>query len=113
MHIGRTILAFLITVSLAVVPIVGAFSMPNDQVAASEPAITSAHHCCDNEGTLADPTIKECRAAAGCFAKCFNFYAVEISSPMIHPANGGKESIFVDQAVLSPAGSPPFRPPRA
>jgi hypothetical protein len=112
MRIGRTILALLVAVSLAMVPIVGAFSMPNEQVPASEPAITSAHHCCD-EDTPADHAMKDCQAAAGCFAKCFTFYAVEISSPMIHPATGGKESIFADQAVLSPAGSPPFRPPRA
>jgi hypothetical protein len=112
MSIGRTILAFLVTVSLALVPIIGAFSMPSDQLTASEPVITSAHHCCD-EDTPADHTMKDCQAAAGCFAKCFNFYAEEISGPMIQPANGGKESVFADQAVLSPAGNPPFRPPRS
>ncbi len=112
MQLARTILAILIALSLAVLPMARAFALPKGEVAASELVVASAHDCCDHEGMPAEHGSKECQAAAGCFAKCFNFGAVEISGATVHPPAGGTESIFVDKNFLSPTGSPPFRPPR-
>ena len=112
MQISRTILACLVALSLAMLPIAGAFAVQKDEAATSELVVASAHDCCDHEGMPADHAMKDCQAAAGCFGKCFNFCAVTISSATIQPPIGGMEFVFVSKTFVSPTGAPPFRPPR-
>jgi len=112
MRIGRTILAFSIALSLAMLPIAGAFAVQKDEITASELVVASAHDCCDHDGMPAGHPMKECQAAAGCFAKCFNFCAVVFPSATIHPPIGGIESKFATKIFRSQTGNPPFRPPR-
>lgn len=113
MRIGRTILAFLVAVSLATLPVAGAFAVPGDEPMASDVMVASAHDCCDPESTPADHVMKECHASAGCTAKCFTFYAVIFSEAAMPSPGGGTESGFVGNPFYSQTASPPYRPPRA
>ena len=131
MRIGRTILAFLVALSLALLPMAGAFAVPSDEPMASDVVVASAHDCCDqqsmgsevvvasshdccdHESIPADHMMKECNASAGCTAKCFNFYALVFSGVTIPSPIGGTESHFVSNPFYSQTASPPYRPPRA
>jgi len=112
MRIGRTILAFLVALSLAMLPMAGPVAVPRDEPTVSEAVVASAHDCCDHESMPADHVMKECQASAGCLAKCFNFYAVVFSGVAIPSPIGGTESRFVSHPFHSETASPPFRPPR-
>ena len=112
MRIGRVILVVLMAVSLATLPMAGAFAVPDDEPMASEVVVASAHDCCDHESMPADHMMKECQASAGCAAKCFNFYAVTFSGVAIPSLIGGTESRFVSNPFYSQTASPPYRPPR-
>jgi len=112
MRTGRTILALFVALSLAMLPIAGAFAVPQNESTASTQTVASAHDCCDDDGSPADRAANECQAAAGCFAKCFNFCAVLTPNMTIHLPTNGMVSIFVATSFPSPLGSPPFRPPR-
>jgi hypothetical protein len=109
MGIGRTILAFLVTLSLAMLPMASAFAVPSDEPVASD--VVAAHDCCDHE-SMPDHTLNESQAAAGCTAKCFNCYAVVFSGLTIPSPIGGTESRFVSNPFYSQTASPPYRPPR-
>src|SRR5262245_17281804 len=113
MRIGRTILAALVALSLALLPMAGAFAVPRDEPMASDVVVASAHDCCDHESTPADQVMKECLASGGCTAKCFNFYAVVFSGVTIPSPISGMESFFVSNPFYSQTASPPYRPPRA
>src|SRR5262245_43192560 len=113
MRIGRTILAFLVALSLALLPMAGAFAIPSDAPMASDVGVGPAHDCCDHESTPADHVMKECLASAGCTAKCFNFYAVVFSGVAVPSPTGGAEPLFVSNPFHSQTASPPYRPPRA
>src|SRR5262245_37187151 len=112
MRIGRTILAFLVALSLALLPAAGAFAVPSDEPIASDVVVASAHDCCDHESTPSDHMMKECQAFAGCAAKCFNVYALVFSGVTIPSPIGGTESHFVSNPFHSQTASPPYRPPR-
>ena len=112
MRVARTILAFLVALSLATLPLAGAFAVPGDEPMASDVVVASAHDCCDHESMPADHVMKECQAAAGCSAKCFNFYAVVFSGVAIPSPTGGTESRFASNPFYSQTASPPYRPPR-
>src|SRR6266568_1331641 len=75
MRIGRTILTFLVALSLAMAPGAGAFAMQKDEVTASNVVVASAHDCCDDEGMPADHVMKDCQASAGCATKCLTSMA--------------------------------------
>jgi hypothetical protein len=128
MRIARTILAFLMALSLAMLPMARSFvgsadeAMAADVVVASEhdcehgaktsdPVVASAHECCDHAAT-ADQAMKGCLPSADCIAKCLSFYAVLFSEEAIPSSIGGTESNFVSNPCYSQIGSPPYRPPR-
>jgi hypothetical protein len=113
MRIGRMILTFLVTLSLSMAPLAGVFAMPQDEPAESELVVISAHDCCDPADMPSSPMAKECQASAGCFAKCFSLYALELSAAALAAPIGGTKSYFASDPVHARATSPPFRPPRA
>jgi hypothetical protein len=92
MRIARTILAFLVALSLAMLPLARAFVASGDEAMASEVlvasaahedcghaaiasdvVVASAHECCGHEAMPADHAMKGCPASADCIAKCFSF----------------------------------------
>ena len=129
MRIGRTILAFLVALSLALLPMAGAFAVPSDEPMASDVATPSPHEHCDHQSTApedvvasahdccdhampADYMMNECHASAGCTAKCFSVVALVFSDVAIASPISGTESDFVSNPFHSRAASPPYRPPR-
>src|SRR5712691_1729507 len=110
-HIGRTIFALLICVSVAMLPVAGGIAAPADASSISE-VVISAHDCCDHDGMPVDKMMKDCQAAAGCASKCFSLCGVVFSSPMTHPRVTGAEPSFATENFGSQTGNPPFRPPR-
>src|SRR5215813_13375804 len=113
MRIGRIILTFLVTLSLSMAPLAGVFAMPQDEPVASEVVVTSGHDCCDRQSMPTSPMPNECQASAGCAAKCFSFYALELSAAALAAPVGGPKSYSASDPVHARATSPPFRPPRA
>jgi hypothetical protein len=131
MHIGRTILTFLVASSLAMLPMGRAFVASGDEAMASEVGVASAHEgcdhasmasevmvasahdCCGHQSIPADHVMKECQASAGCTAKCFSVVALVFSSVAIPSPTGGTESHFASNPFCSQTASPPYRPPRA
>jgi hypothetical protein len=113
MRIGRTILTFLVTLSLSMAPLAGVFAMPQDEPAASEVVVASAHDCCDPADMPSSPMTTECQASAGCIAKCFGLYALELSGATLAAPLGETKSYAASDPVHARATSPPFRPPRA
>jgi hypothetical protein len=112
MRIGRIILTFLVALSLSMAPLAGAFAAAQDESAASEVIVTSGHDCCDHESMPTSPMPNECQASAGCLAKCFSLYGLELSGPTLSPPVGGSKSYFASDPVDARSSSPPFRPPR-
>jgi len=129
MRIGRTILAFLLALSLAMLPMARPFVASGDEAMASDVVVASAHDCCDHEAMgsdivvasahgcdhesmPADHAMKGCPASADCIAKCCNFYAVLFSEEAIPSPIVGMELHFVSKAFYSQPASPPYRPPR-
>jgi hypothetical protein len=130
MRVGRTILAFWVALSLAMLPMARAFVAAGDEAMASDVmvasahgcdhetmdadvAVSSAHDCCDHDAIPADHAMTECPASAACFAKCCNFCAVLFSEMAVPSPIGGMGSHFVSNPFYSQTGSPPYRPPRA
>lgn len=123
MRIGRTILAYLVATSLAMLPMAGAFVVPSDEPIVSDvvagsahegcdhQSIASAHDCCD-QSMPADHLMKGCLASAGCTAKCCSFVALVFSGVAVPSPTGGTESHFVSNPFYSQTASPPYRPPR-
>jgi len=131
MRIARTILAFSVALSLAMLPLARAFVASGDEAMASEVLVASAahedcghaaiasdvlvasaHECCGYEAVPADHAMKGCPASADCIAKCFSFYGVLFSEQAIPSPIGGTESRFVSNPFHSETASPPFRSPR-
>ena len=128
MRIGRTIVSFLVALSLTMLPLAGAFAGHSDESADSDAVIASAdehcdhesmgsevvvassHDCCDHQSIPADHMMKECNAS--CAAKCFSVVAPLFSGVAIPPPTGGATSPFVSNSFHSQATSPPYRPPR-
>ena len=114
MRIGRIVLTFLVALSLSMAPLARAFAVPSqDEPAASKVIVTSGHDCCDHESMPTSPMPTECQASAGCLAKCFGLYGLELSGPTLSPPVGGPKSYFASDPIDARTASPPFRPPRA
>jgi hypothetical protein len=130
MRISRTILAFLVALSLAMLPMARAFVAAGDEAMASDVKVAAAHgcdhaatdsdvvvapahDCCDHGSMPTDHPMKDCPASAGCIAKCCSFYTVLFSETVVPSPVGGTESHFVSNPFYSQTGSPPYRPPRA
>ena len=121
-------LAFLVALSLTMLPMAGAFAIPSDEpgqsdvvmVSAdehcdhesmgSEVVVASSDDCCDHQSIPADHMMKECNTS--CAAKCFSVVALLVSGVAIPPPIGGTESHFVSNPFHSLTASPPYRPPR-
>jgi hypothetical protein len=103
---ARTILALLLALSVALLPIPAAVA----HVQATSMASMHDGHCCDAAKTCEK---NDCGSIAGCALKCFGFYG---SVPMaaglptfLIAANAG---IAADLGLPGTVNSPPLPPPR-
>jgi len=72
MHVGRTIVAFLVALSLAMLPMSRVFAMAamaNGETTATNEMVAMQHHHCDHDAMPADHGMKDRPASADCAAK--------------------------------------------
>jgi predicted lipoprotein with Yx(FWY)xxD motif len=112
MRVGRTVVAFLVALSLAMLPMSRLSAMASDQASAATEVVESQDHHCDHDGMPINHAMKDCQASADCAAKCANAYAVVFAGVIIPAPIGGMESSFVSNPFDSLPAHPPYRPPR-
>jgi hypothetical protein len=113
MRIGRTILAVLIALSVAILPAAGSAGM---SAKSPEPADMSMMEdmtdCCPHKANPCEKAMEDCAAMATCVLKCFSF-AGTLSSIIVFPSACAKmAACFANNPFSLQTGSPPFRPPR-
>jgi hypothetical protein len=132
MRIGRTILAVLIALSVAMLPAAaGAGSrssppvdvssdmattdMPSSDMSAADMAAMDMSamegDCCPHKANPCDKA-DDCRTMATCVLKCFSFVGTAWSTIAFPSSFATLAAPFADKSFPSQTGSPPFRPPR-
>jgi hypothetical protein len=112
MNIGRTILAVLIALSVAILPAAAAAAVSSQSLAAAGMSMTDDMDCCPHKTNPCEKAMDDCGAMATCALKCFSF-AGTLSSALLFPLARAKMAVFFACNSFSPqSGSPPFRPPR-
>jgi hypothetical protein len=120
MSIGRTILALLVSLSVAMLPAaagVGVSSKTPDQADISMTEDVSMtedmHDCCPPMANPCDHAMDNCGSMATCVLKCFSFAGTS-SSIIVFPSTSVKMIAPLERNPFSSqTGAPPFRPPRA
>jgi hypothetical protein len=111
MNIGRTILALLIALSVAMLPAATGTNIAVKSTDVTEMADMAAMEdmdCCPHKAKLCD----DCSSMATCPLTCFGFSATS-SSNVIFPSLVVTLSLLPGANAFHPQeGSPPFRPPR-
>ena len=111
MSIGRTILALLIALSVAMMPAAGTTGVSSKSPAPTDVSMMDEmHDCCPHK---ANPcAMDDCGSMATCALKCFSFSGAS-SSTIIFPLTFAKLATpFDGDPFSSQTGTPPFRPPR-
>src|SRR5438128_1838498 len=134
MSIARTILAALISLSVAILPAAGGImpkspsrhavvqdamlqdSMVQDELVRDDvqgamemSAAEQMDDCCPHAVNPCDGAAGDCSTMAACALKCFNFVG-SVSSPLIYERSVAKVMpLFEGGDFRSQAGSPPFR----
>lgn len=122
MRLVRSILAFAIAVSLAMLPLgasaVVGHAMPSDEMQAAMHMVDhgdmSMDDCCpdDMKGTTSHQDGK-CGMGFCCIGGALALGDVRAVTPALFGVTASKIAIPADQVVSYRGGSPPFRPPRS
>jgi hypothetical protein len=116
MALGRTILAFMIALSVAMLPAAGGMAVASTADVAtmtdSSMADTAMMDCCPGSKMPFDKAAGNCCAMAACALKCFGFSGTTFSDLVFPPSKTTVEPSRVRQGFRSREGNPPFRPPR-
>ena len=119
MNIGRTILALLVAVSVAMLPAaagagVGSKSPHQAGMSMTEDMSIAEgmHDCCPPKANPCGHAMDDCGSMATCALKCFSFAGTS-SSIVVFPSNFAKMIAPCERSPFSSQmGTPPFRPPR-
>jgi len=114
MRIARPILAFLIALSVAVLPAAGHVGMhlkPMDVADMTDMAAMDDMACCPHKSQPAKKAIDDCASIAGC-AFCFGFLRPIVSDVVSPVFATGTVLAFATNPFDSQPAHPPFRPPR-
>lgn len=112
MSIGRTILALLIALSVAMLPAAGGAGLGINSAEMPEMSSMADMDCCPHKTNPCDQGMDGCTSMAACMANCLS-YAPGMSSPLVYPvALAAVMPLFESGDLHSHMGSPPFRPPR-
>jgi hypothetical protein len=113
-RIGHAILATLIALSVALLPIAASIAVSSKAAAA---AVTASADCIHDRTQPAKAPQKSddgCDSMAGCALKCFNIIQIEFSTlTLASSPSVAIEPIWLENKLASQLGSPPFRPPRS
>jgi hypothetical protein len=112
MAVARTILALVIAVSLALLPVMGGFAAASMPVEGATAAMEPMPDCCDHDDMPMDHKANDCQTMPGCAAKCFCFCGVIVWGSIIHPDVACPQPMPMIFVLRSHVGAPPFRPPR-
>ena len=115
-RIGRTILAFVVALSVAMLPAAAGFAAVSKTIDASVseamPDCEHHHHKLPSDQTQKTADDGACMAA--CALNCFSFTATTFSGiAFSSPASAALKPVYASSIFASQMGSPPFRPPRA
>lgn len=110
MVLTRTILAVLIALSVAMLPVAGnaATGMTSAEVSVSEPM----DDCCPHSANPCEKAIDDCCSMAECMLTCVSFADSSFVGLLLSLIPATPTPSLVSQVVRPQAGSPPFRPPR-
>ena len=119
MSTGRTILALLVSLSVAMLPVAagaGVSSKSPDQADMSmteDMSVTEdMRDCCPPKANPCDHAMDDCGSMATCVLKCFSFAGTSYSI-IVFPATFAKMIAPLEHNPFSSQTSaPPFRPPR-
>jgi hypothetical protein len=112
MRIGRTILALLIALSVAMLPAAGVAIVSSQSAAPEGMSMTDDMDCCPHKANPCEKAMEDCATMATCALKCFSFTGTS-SSTIVFPSTSAKMTAsFATNSFSSQTGSPPFRPPR-
>jgi len=111
MCIARTILVFLITLSVALLPVASGTGLASKPADAIEMSAMEDMDCCPHKADPCD-RMDGCASMAGCALHCFNFAVGGAQLPIVALTRADNTPVLQDDNVPSQLGSPPFRPPR-
>jgi hypothetical protein len=109
---GRTILALLIALAVALLPAAGGAGVKSPAPAGMS-VMEDMPDCCPQKDDPCDKAMDNCASMATCALTCFSF-AGTASSIIVFPSTFARMTAsFAANPLSSQTGSPPFRPPRA
>jgi len=114
MRIGRTLLAIVIALSVAMLPAASGFAAGSKTMAVS--VAEAMPDCGHHHHAPIDKTEKrtnDCASMAGCALKCFNFTGITFAGiAFASPAGAALDPIRVSDDIPARMDGLPFRPPR-
>jgi hypothetical protein len=119
MRLGRTILAIVVGLSVAMLPAMGGFAAGAlIKQAASSADVSAAMPDCEHHrhapSDKTKNTANDCASMAGCALKCFNFTGPAVEGIAFSmPAGAALEPVRAIGHVYARMIGAPFRPPRA
>jgi hypothetical protein len=111
MNIGRTILALLIALSVAILPAAGGVGLSSKSPAQEDMSMSDMHDCCPHKANPCDKA-DDCGTMATCALKCFSFAGTPSSIFVFPPTFAKMTASLAVNPFSSQTGTPPFRPPR-
>lgn len=114
MRLARTVMAFVIALSVAMLPATGltAVSANSAEMAVSTDMSAAMDDCCPDRAKPCDQGGAQCQSMASCAHQSFSISDVTVLQFAYPMLPGDSLPTLADQAVPLHAGSPPFRPPR-
>lgn len=120
MRFARTITAFVIALSVAMLPVAGSASIvakPTEMAASVEKAAgaemsAAMDDCCPDHAKACDQQGDQCQSMAVCTLQLVSLANVAVSGLKYPALPEISLPILSDQVVPLHSGSPPFRPPR-
>jgi hypothetical protein len=113
MNLGRTILALLIALSVAVLPAAGAGAAFVSAKTGGMSATSDMPDCCPPDANRCDQPAGNCGSMAACALKCFGFSNIPLSIIAFPVIAATPRIRAADHSFRSQPGSAPFRPPRS
>ena len=120
MYVARTIMAFVMALSLAMLPAAGLVPVgaKSSEAAATFEAPVSAEmaavtdDCCPDHAKPCEQGSDRCASMASCAHQSFSISNVAVSQFVYPLVPGGRLFALVEPAIPLQTGSAPFRPPR-
>ena len=111
MSIARTILVFLIALSVALLPAAAGAGLSSKSADTIEMSSMEDMDCCPHKANPCDK-MGGCASMATCALHCFSFAVNGAPVPFVALTLADNMPVLQDGNVPSQSGIPPFRPPR-